>query len=129
MTTDLTMLLMTAGLHWVLIMAGAMPRLAANGLRWGLGNREDGSEGHAPWVERAHRASVNLQENLILFAIVVLVVHVTGRANDESALGAQVFFWARVGHAVVYLAGIPVLRTVAWLVSLAGLLMTASVVM
>jgi uncharacterized MAPEG superfamily protein len=47
----------------------------------------------------------------------------TGRANDLAVLGANVFFWARVVDWPTYLAGIHVLRTVLWGVSLIGLAM------
>ena len=40
-----------------------------------------------------------------------------------TLLGAQLFFWGRVGHAVLYIAGIPWARTAAWLVSVIGLLL------
>ena len=42
-----------------------------------------------------------------------------------TALGAQLFFWCRLAHAVVYIAGIPYLRTLAWLVSVVGMVMIA----
>ena len=44
-----------------------------------------------------------------------------GRTNSATLLGAQLFFWARLAYAVVYLAGIPWLRTAVWLVSVIGL--------
>ena len=40
-----------------------------------------------------------------------------------TQLGGQLFFWARVAYAVIYLVGIPYLRTLAWLVSVIGLVM------
>jgi uncharacterized MAPEG superfamily protein len=62
-------------------------------------------------------------ESLVLFAGLVLVAHVTNRNNALTALGAQLFFWARLAHAVVYTAGIPWLRTGVWAVSIVGLLL------
>jgi uncharacterized MAPEG superfamily protein len=41
-------------------------------------------------------------------------------------LGATIFFWARLAHAVIYLAGVPWVRTLAWTVSAIGLVMIAS---
>jgi uncharacterized MAPEG superfamily protein len=38
-------------------------------------------------------------------------------------LGAQIFLWARVAYAVIYLAGIPWLRTLTWTVSVIGLVL------
>jgi uncharacterized MAPEG superfamily protein len=50
-------------------------------------------------------------QNLAPFAILVLVAQVSGKANATTALGASIFFWARVAHAAVYIAGIKYLRT------------------
>ncbi|PKN54248.1 MAG: hypothetical protein CVU56_27515 [Deltaproteobacteria bacterium HGW-Deltaproteobacteria-14] len=125
MTTDLMMLAASAGLAWLLIMTAATPKLMKQGLAWGMGNRDHAAT-FPPWVERATRAHANLHENLILFAIVVLVVHITGHADDTSATGAVVFFAARVVHAIVYVAGVPGVRTLAWVVSVAGMFMIAS---
>jgi uncharacterized MAPEG superfamily protein len=62
-------------------------------------------------------------ENLVLFAVLVLLVSVTGKSNQMTLLGAQLFFWARLAYAAVYLAGIPWLRTGVWLVSVIGLVL------
>ena len=48
--------------------------------------------------------------------------HVTGTANEATALGAALFFWARLAMAAVHIAGIPWLRTVTFLVAWAGAL-------
>jgi uncharacterized MAPEG superfamily protein len=40
-----------------------------------------------------------------------------------TLLGAQIFFWARVVYAAVYLAGIPWVRTAVWAVSVIGMLL------
>ena len=75
------------------------------------------------WVGRADRAHHNMLENLVLFAALVLVVALTNKSNPMTLLGAQLFFWARVGYAAVYLIGIPWLRTGVWFVSIIGLLL------
>lgn len=120
MTTDLWMLAGSAALAWLLILTAAAPNLLTAGLTWAAGNRDEQPESPA-WVARAGRAHANLQENLIIFAALVLVVHVSGSANDASALGATIFFVARCAHAVIYLLGVPWVRTVAWAVSVAGM--------
>jgi len=86
------------------------------------GNRED-MPALTGWAGRAQRAHRNLLENLPLFAILVLVAAATDGFSAATALGAQLFFWARVAYAAVYLAGIPYLRTLIWLVSMAGLVL------
>jgi uncharacterized MAPEG superfamily protein len=75
------------------------------------------------WPGRATRAHRNMLESLILFAVVVLVAHLTGVRNSMTLLGTRLFFWGRVVHAIVYIAGIPWLRTAAWCVSVAGLVL------
>jgi uncharacterized MAPEG superfamily protein len=72
---------------------------------------------------RAKRAHANMLESLVLFASLVLVAHAAGASNANTALGAQLFFWGRVGYAALYLAGIVWIRTLAWVVSVAGLIL------
>ena len=86
------------------------------------GNRETPIEGRG-WVGRAQRAVRNLTENLLPFAALVLVAHAAGVSNTTTVMGAQVFFYARVVYAVVYIAGIPWLRTAVWTVGFVGMVM------
>ncbi len=60
-------------------------------------------------------------ENLPVFAALVLAVHLTGVGDEETAFGATLFFWSRLAYAVIYVAGIPWMRTVAFIASLSGL--------
>lgn len=78
------------------------------------------------WVGRADRAHRNMLENLALFAPLVLVAVAAGRTNGTTALGAEIFFAARLVYAFVYVAGIPYLRTLLWSVSVIGLLLIFS---
>lgn len=87
-----------------------------------IGNRE-GFPVLTGIAGRASRAHENMVANLVLFAALALVVAVSGRANETTALGAQLFFWARVAYAVIYLIGIPWARTAAWAVSIVGLVL------
>jgi len=48
---------------------------------------------------------------------------ISNKTNGTTLLGAQIFFWARVVYAGVYIAGIPWLRTGVWAVSVVGLAM------
>lgn len=114
-------------LVWTVALAAVQMLVAVSGatLQVGLptlaGNRE-GLPELTGWAGRAARAHRNLLESIVLFAALVLVAHATGRTNELTALGAQLFFWGRVAHAVIYVLGLPWVRTLAWLVSLAGLL-------
>ena len=68
--------------------------------------------GMPQWGQRLYRAHMNLVENLAPFAALVIIAHVTGMANETTALGARIFFWARIGQIVLHTAGIPWGRTV-----------------
>jgi uncharacterized MAPEG superfamily protein len=86
------------------------------------GNREKLPE-ISGWAGRAARAQRNMVENLVLFAVLVLAAVIAGKTNAATLLGAQIFVWARVAYAAVYIAGISWLRTLVWFVSVVGLAM------
>jgi uncharacterized MAPEG superfamily protein len=64
------------------------------------------------WGKRADRTYLNAVEVFAPFAALIVIAHVTGKANAMTAFWAQSFFWLRVGHAVVYWLGWPYIRTV-----------------
>jgi uncharacterized MAPEG superfamily protein len=62
-------------------------------------------------------------ENMVLFAPLLIIADIAGKDNAMTELGAQMFFWARLAYALVYVAGVPYLRTVVWLVSAVGMVL------
>jgi uncharacterized MAPEG superfamily protein len=58
------------------------------------------------WVRRANRAHINLVEQFGAFAGLVVVAHLTGVHNALAVWCVIVFFWARILHAIVYIAGV-----------------------
>ena len=64
------------------------------------------------WGMRANRAYVNAVESFAPFAALVIVAHLAGKANATTAFLSTSFFWLRLAHAVVYLLGVPYVRTV-----------------
>jgi len=120
MTPDLTYLVWTVALtmaQLLLVIVGATLQVPLPVL---AGNRETPVE-CLGWVGRAQRAHRNTLESVALFGILVLVAHVTGKANEMTALGAAVYFWARIAHAVIYVAGITWVRSLVFGVSMAAL--------
>jgi len=115
-------------LLWAVALTFAQMLVAVSGatLQVGLPALAGNREGLAPctgWAGRAQRAHHNMLESLVLFAALVLMAVVSGKTNAMTLLGAQLFFWARLAYAFVYLAGIPWLRTAVWLVSVIGLIL------
>ena len=101
--------------------------VVSGGLDWGLGNRHTPLPTALPtvpaWSERGRRAHQNMVENLAPFAIVVLIANAIDVHNSWTVLGAQMFFWGRVAHAVTYVAGLVPWRTLAFTVGQVGTLL------
>jgi len=91
------------------------------GAQVAFGNRE-GMPPALGLAGRADRAAKNQMEAMVLFLALVLAAQVAGKGT-QAAYGATIFFWARLVYWPVYLAGIPVLRTLVWLVSIVGLIL------
>lgn len=89
-----------------------------------LGNR-DGLPAPTGFFARAKRAVDNHREGLILFAPFALILAVTDGFTATTALGAQLFFYSRIVHGLVYMIGVPYLRTLAWAVGIVGTGMVA----
>ena len=64
------------------------------------------------WGVRANRAHLNAVESFAPFAALVLIAHVTGRADATTAFCAAAFFWLRLVHAIVYCLAVPFIRTI-----------------
>ncbi|WP_020653115.1 MAPEG family protein [Massilia niastensis] len=123
MSTELTLLGWTLVLAIVQILLPATLRSKETGLDYNVGARD----GHAPpagaVTARLQRAQANLFETLPLFAAAVLIAHVGGREGDLTRWGCWLYLLARIVYVPLYAAGIPVLRTLVWSVSVAGLAM------
>ena len=122
MKPELTWLLWSVLLAFVQVLVAVQGAMLQVGLPKLAGNRE-GMPEITGWAGRAARAQRNMVENLLLFAVLVLIAVAAGRTNAATLLGAQLFFWARLAYAGVYVAGIPWLRTGVWAVSVAGMLL------
>jgi uncharacterized MAPEG superfamily protein len=122
MTPELFYLVCSAALTVVLAVIAVSGAQLQVGLPTLAGNRENMPE-ITGWAGRAQRAHRNMLESLVLFAILVLTAKAAGISNAMTLLGAQLFFWGRVAHGVIYIIGIPWARTGAWAVSIIGLLL------
>ncbi|WP_298464108.1 MAPEG family protein [uncultured Erythrobacter sp.] len=109
------------------------PYITARMFIWGiptfLHNYPEGFPAREPetplWVERSKRAHLNMIETMPAFIAVVVAAGLMGDSSIAATVGmwAQIFFFARVLHAVVYTLGVPGLRTPVYLVSWASILM------
>jgi uncharacterized MAPEG superfamily protein len=121
MSLELTLLTWSVALAFVQMLAAACGAILQFGLPDLAGNRQ-GLPAATGWAGRAQRAHRNMLENLVLFAVLVLVTEVTNKNSAMTGLGAQLFFWARIVYAVIYVIGLPWLRTGVWVISAVGLI-------
>lgn len=124
MTLALTYLAWTLVLAIVQVLAAAGFKRQQDGLQWAAGNRDGAPKEYTGVAARLTRAQANLFENLPIFVGAVLLAHVGGRETMWTALGAGLFFWARLAYVPVYALGLAPLRSIVWGVALVGLVMT-----
>jgi uncharacterized MAPEG superfamily protein len=119
LNTDLKMLLASTVLAGLLVGGKGIAMWIHWPVSQVLGNREDTPPLPA-WAWRADRAHRNMLENYPHFAVLVLLAYVTGLSDWRTALGATIFFWARLAHAVLYLGGLWRLRWIAYFAGVGG---------
>ena len=120
LTPELRLLTYSAFLCLLLWMPYTVTGLIKRGVK-GVAGYPTGIYSDLPELgQRAQRAHMNLIENLAPFAALVIVAHLTGAANEATLLGARLFFWARIVQAAVHIAGVPGVRTVAFVVGWIG---------
>ena len=116
MKAELFYLALTAvftGLLWV---PYVLDRFAVRGISDTVGY-PDNPKPQSIWAQRLMRAHANSVENLVVFATLVLVAAALGISGSQLATAAMLYFWARVAYVVVYVMGLPWLRTLAFTVA------------
>ncbi|MEO1185368.1 MAG: MAPEG family protein [Cyanobacteria bacterium J06636_27] len=127
MTLELWMLLGSSMLLFVLVMLQQLHVDLTLGPKYALSNREE-PKPDTGISGRIDRAILNLRENLLLFAPVVLVLAIVEISNGITQNGAIVFFVARIVHAFTYVIGITGVRSLAWFAGIVGIGMMLSAV-
>jgi len=95
------------------------------GSAWNAGPRD---EPRQPAGMIAGRASANFRETYPAFVALALSLVIAGDPAGYGLAGAWLWFVARLVYLPLYLAGIPYIRSLAWVVALAGLATMAVVV-
>jgi len=126
MSIELKMLAWAILLGLVHIFIAATFATRQRGLMWNAGPRDAVMAPLAGVAGRVGRASNNFLETFAFFAAAVLMLTILQRGSEHSALGAQLYFWARVAYLPIYAAGIPFVRSLVWGVALVGLLLVVA---
>lgn len=122
MTTELRVLGYSIFLGLAYVFVAALLSTHQRGLGWNAGNRDGEPRPLSGVAARAARANANFLETFPFFAAAVLAVVLVRQQTPHTALGAQLYFWARLLYLPVYLIGVPYLRTLIWAVAFWGLL-------
>lgn len=93
------------------------------GTKWNMSARDDNKPPLNPLTGRLFRAQSNFFETFPLFASAVLIVTISHSTSVYSLFGAQIYLLARVIYFPLYAFGVPVIRTLIWLLSMTGLLL------
>jgi len=107
MTTELTYLTLSALLAaclWMPFIIGAsshQPKDVNDDFR-----RPRDLSSYPAWIHRAHRAHLNLIEQLVPMAILVLIASQVGVSTTITVWCVALFFWLRVAHAIGMVLGI-----------------------
>lgn len=122
MTIEFTMLALSVVLGIVTVLATGMAVAHQHGLAYNMSARDE----QLPLTgvgARLQRALANFMQTFPFFAAAVLMAHASGRHGWLTVLGAQLFFWARLVYLPAYAFAIPVIRSVAFLTGVVGIVM------
>ncbi len=109
----LTLTVIMTGLIWIPYI---LDRFATRGIMGTFANPMPDSAPPSNWAYRTQNAHANAVENLVIFATLVLILQDMGISTPLTVAACAIYFWARLVHLVVYMLGIPVVRTLAFAV-------------
>lgn len=123
MTTELTVLAWGCVLALVHIIVAVQVKTRQYGRKWNTGPRDEELPPPAPIVGRLSRAQANFLETFPLMIAAVLIVSAAGLTNKWTGIGAWLWLGARVVYLPLYAMGVPVVRSLAWIVAIVGMVM------
>ena len=123
MPTELMVLGASVVLLVVHVMLQGQTATRERGLEWNAGPRDGAEKPLGPLAGRAARALANYQETYPAFIALALGLATTGQTGGLGAAGAIVWLVARLVYIPLYLLGVPYVRSLAWTVSMLGLLL------
>jgi uncharacterized MAPEG superfamily protein len=123
MTVEMQMLVWSVTLGLLQLGIATTVTLAQCGLSWMASPRDGTPIVLTGMAGRLERANANFLATFVFFAALVLAGYLLQRHTSTTALGAQIYFWARVIYLPIYALGIPYLRTLIWTASIVGIVM------
>lgn len=115
-------LILSIGLFIAMIGVQALFGIKQHGLIPLVGARDNLAAPNL-YLDRAKRANANMVEALLMFAPLALFAIHVGAVTSQTALAGALFFFGRLAFAPLYWLGVNWLRTIAWFVSVAGIVL------
>ncbi len=125
MNTSLTFARFTVA-YWCVLIGAVLPIVCAGIAKWGTFNkprREGGFDNANPrawlarqtdWRARANAAQANSFESLPFFIGAVIIAHQLGAHQARLDILAFVYIVFRLLFIMMYVAGLPTVRSIAW---------------
>lgn len=120
MSFELSLLLWSVVLHFAYLNTQAILYRMEFGVEF-ANTARDGERPPSGVNARGEKAFRNFMETYLVFVILALVTHLSGRADALTYWGALVWFVARIVYLPLYLVGVPNLRSAVWFISLLAL--------
>jgi uncharacterized MAPEG superfamily protein len=120
MSRELFWLTLTAIMTALMWVPYILDRIMVRGLFGAMDNPSPNAKPHSAWARRQMHAHDNAVENLVIFAILVLVANALHISNETTAAACATYFWARLAHYIIYTMGVPVLRTLTFVAGFAA---------
>jgi len=120
---ELTLLGWSVVLLVVAIMLQGQLATRELGVGWNAGPRDGDQHPTGALAGRAQRALDNFKETYPAFIALALALAVSGRTGGLGAIGALLWFGARIVYHPLYLFGVPYVRSLMWVASMFGLLL------
>ena len=129
LTTELYWLTLTVLMTALMWLPYIINRMLELGLGFAIWDPQGETKTEVVWAERMARAHTNAVENLIIFAPLVLILQITQLNNELTAQACMIYFFSRLIHYIVFSFGIPVIRVIIFMVSVAAQLILAFTVL
>jgi uncharacterized MAPEG superfamily protein len=121
--TELLVLTWGCVLGFLHILAAAQAKTRQYGTKWNMGARDEALPPLNPLAGRLARAQANFFETFPLLIAGIIIVSGRNLTDSTTALGAWLWLGGRVAYLPLYALGVPYLRSLAWGVSLVGIVM------
>lgn len=122
MSIELTLLIWSAALASAYVLVQSTAYRLDYGILF-AGSQRDNERPPGKWAARGEKALRNFLETYAIFIALAVATELSGRSDDLTQWGAQIWFWSRWVYLPAYFIDVPFVRSAVWMVSLVGLVL------